>query len=252
MANNFKVLIGSPTAAPYTYCLSEWARNTKALTYSPKHIVLVDNSKSEAYDKTILKEGIEALKYVAPKGETLRETLANSRNVLRTLLLEGDYAYFLSLEQDILPPLDVLERLLAHQQPVVSAVYYKYFTLKYTSSSGKIIEKKKAMPLLAKPSSFDKTKMHFYTAEEVDEDALIPLRYCGLGCVLIRRDVLEQISFRVDMSPEGNAFDDVYFCNDVLRAGYPLYADTSIKCMHRLSGKPEGLFDEIHKNRSIS
>ena len=102
------------------------------------------------------------------------------------------------------------------------------------------------MPLLARATK-DPEKMHYFTAEEVEEPQLLPIRYCGLGCVLIHKDVLKSISFRTDPSSSGRAFDDVSFCNDALAACYPLYAGTGAKCMHRLSGKPQGLFDSVHK-----
>ena len=102
------------------------------------------------------------------------------------------------------------------------------------------------MPLLARGTK-DPEKMHYFTAEEVEEPQLSPIRYCGLGCVLIHKDVLQKISFRTDPNSSGKAFDDVSFCNDVLAAGYPLYADTSVKCTHRLSEKPAGLFDSMSK-----
>ena len=134
-----RVLIGSPTAAPYAYCLKEWVQAVRSLTYSNFSVVLVDNSKDAAYDATIRSHGIQALKYKSSPGESLRDTLANSRNMLRDLLLQDHFDYFLSLEQDILPPPDVIQRLLAHGKPVVSGVYYKYFTLKHTSPTGKVL-----------------------------------------------------------------------------------------------------------------
>ncbi|MBI1972603.1 hypothetical protein HYS50_01205 [Candidatus Woesearchaeota archaeon] len=247
MPSSPRVLVGSPTAAPYAYCLQDWIRGVKALTYPHCTVVLVDNTDGGAYDQTIQSSGIRALKYTSRhSGETLREKLAYSRDLLRRLVLDEGYDYFLSLEQDIIPPEKVIELLMRHQQPVVSGVYYKFFTFRHTSSTGQVYEKKKAMPLLARSTSHPQ-QMHFIAAEEVAGDSFFSVRYCGLGCVLIRRDVLERVAFRVDTGPAGKAFDDVYFCTDVLSQGFSLYVDTGVKCLHLLSGKPAGLFDELHR-----
>lgn len=236
-----RILVGCPTAAPYAYCLQQWIAGVQALIHKPLDIVLADNSETEDYSRTLTSHGLRMLRYRAPPHTLPRDKLAHSRNMLRQLVLDEGHDYFFSVEQDIVPPPDALELLLRHRQPIVSGVYYKYFTLQYKGTDGKILTKKKAMPLLAH-SSQDPKKMHFIPAEEVEGDHFFQVRYCGLGCLLIHRSVLEKISFRVDQGPEGLAFDDVYFCNDALAAGFSLHVDTAVKCLHLLTGKPGGLF----------
>lgn len=239
-----KVLIGSPTAAPYAYCLPDWASRVKELSYPNKTAVLVDNSETIDYVKTIEKYGIQAIKdpeFV--KDSRLR--LPHSRNILREMVLKGDYEYFLSLEQDVIPPIDVIEKLIGHKKDIVSGVYYKYFNIDFKLDGKNVKTVKKLRPLLGGVIPGVQKKMDFLSAEQVEQPQFIPIRFCGLGCVLIHRDVLEKVPFKAEITFQGH--DDVWFSNDAAKAGFKLYADTSVKCKHMISGKPSGLFDDVDK-----
>lgn len=241
MSSQPKVLVGSPTAAPYIYCLPDWASRVKELTYKNQTAVLVDNSESIPYTKTIESLGITAIKdpeFI--KDSRLR--LPHSRNILRQMVLDQGYDYFLSLEQDVIPPVDVIERLLRHKKDIISGVYYKYFELAYRHK-GEIIKKvRTTVPLLFGKIEGIQTRMRYLSAQDVEGEKLLKIRVCGLGCVLIHRSVLEQIQFR--SSEKVECHDDLWFCNDAVKKGYEIYADTSVKCRHMLTGKPSGLFKD--------
>lgn len=244
MTKQPKVLVGSPTAAPYEYCLPEWAARIKELTYKNKTAVLVDNSEKMDYTKSIEKFGITAVKdQEFIKDSRLR--LPHSRNILRQMVLDKGYDYFLSLEQDVIPPVDVIERLVRHKQLIVSGVYYKYYNLSYYHQKNLIKTVKKTTPLLFGKIEGVTTKMQYLSAKDVEEEKLIKIRFCGLGCVLIARPVLEKVSFRSER--EVDCHDDLWFCNDAIKKGFEIYADTSVKCKHMLSGKPSGLFADVQK-----
>ena len=57
---------------------------------------------------------------------------------------------------------------------------------------------------------------------------------CGLGCVLIKKNVLEKVEFRHDK--EKSPWDDVWFCEDSRKEGFKVYVDTSVKCKHYVKG----------------
>lgn len=239
-----KVLVGSPTAAPYAYCLPDWVARVKELTYPNKTAVLVDNSETEAYDKTIDKYGVKAVKdkeFV--KDSRLR--LPHSRNILRRMVLDEGYDYFLSLEQDVIPPVNVIELLIRHNKKMVSGVYYKYFNIEYKHEGKPVKIVRKLMPLLAGYIPGINQKMDFLGADDVERPRCFPIRFCGLGCVLIHRDVLAKVPFRADITVKGH--DDIWFSNDVFDQGFRMYVDTGVKCKHMISGKPSGLFDDVLK-----
>ena len=239
-----KVLVGAPTAAPYAYCLAAWASRVKELTYKNYTALLVDNSETIPYHETIEQQGIPAVKYPEFIKDS-RARLPASRNLLRKKVLEEGYDYFLSLEQDVIPPVDVIEKLIRHQKPIVSGVYYKPYALTYYHQ-GKVVKSvKKVTPLLFGLIEGVQTRMQFLSAEDVEEEKLIAIRFCGLGCVLIHRSVLEKIQFRSDKSID--CHDDLWFCNDAIEHKFPIVADTSVKCQHVISGKPAGLFADVQK-----
>ena len=66
---------------------------------------------------------------------------------------------------------------------------------------------------------------------------LLKIDYCGLGCVLIHRKVLEKVKFRYDTN-EGVATDDIFFCIDAREKGFKIYLDTEVKCKHLILGRP--------------
>lgn len=217
-----KVLVGCPTSSHKAYCLEEYSKAIKSLTYSNYGILLVDNSENLKYVDRIRKLGIDVVKdnYF----ETARERVVHSRNLLRDYVLKNNYDYFLSLEQDVIPPKDVIERLLRHDKKVVTGIYFTRYDIN---------GKKKIKPLIwvDTPGKFE--KMKFIDERELWKSGLIKIRACGLGCVLIHKSVLESISFRL-FKPK--IYDDMAFCHDLYKKGISIYADLEVKCKHLISG----------------
>ena len=71
------------------------------------------------------------------------------------------------------------------------------------------------------------------TVEEVEGDKVFKIRGCGLGGVLIKRQVLEKIAFRFEGRDDAQNFS-----NDCWENGFSMVADTSVKCKHLLKNKP--------------
>ena len=95
------------------------------------------------------------------------------------------------------------------------------------------------LPLLFMPLDEANNTMRYLTEQEImlrqaNGQSFLEVRACGLGCVLIHRSVLEKVEFRYNKHTSG--FDDVFFCEDVIKAGFKVYADTSIRCRHLYGG----------------
>ena len=231
-----KVLVGCPTSEQYEYCIDEYLKRIREFVFKDFDVLLVDNSKDDCYMKALQQRGVQAIK--AGHTEDVRERIAASRNILREQTLKNGYDYFLSLEQDVIPPKDVIPRLLRHQKKIVSGVYYKLFnvTITNTGKSDGIVQKKgkTLMPVLFRFAN-EPGKMHICTPHEVSGERLLKIRAAGLGCMLIHRGVLEKIHFRKEEGIQG--YDDVVFCDDAYSNGFEIYADTSVKCKHLILGK---------------
>lgn len=237
--NKPKILVGAPTAAPYRYCLAEYATRVKELSYPNYDVVLVDNSETEGYNEVIESQGLKAI-HVPGFVSDSRERLATSRNVLREKVLQEGYDYLLSLEQDVIPPKDIIEILLQHKKKVMTGVYFKPVLLNLAHKGEVVKQVKKLMPLLGGFIPGMGEKMHWFSAKEITGRKVMQVRFSGLGCILIHRDVLEKIKFRVEKRV--HCHDDVWFCHDLYEKGIALFCDTYVKCKHLLKEKPKNLF----------
>lgn len=226
-----KILIGCPTSDYHKYCLKEYIEGLKSFTYPNFDVLLVDNSKNNNYTEEIKKYNINVIKY--PYTESARDRIINSRNLLREKFLKGNYDYFFSLEQDVIPPKDIIERLSAHKKEIVSGVYFAEKNLVGEKFSQKIL-----LPVLY---DFVKDKdgkdipenMRFFREDELN-NGLKEVKASGLGCILIHKKILENIKFRYDK----DGFDDVFFCQDARAKGFKIFADTSIICKHLIKNRP--------------
>lgn len=214
-----KILVGCPTSNHKGYCLKEYVDSVKNLSYNNYDVLIVDNSETDEYYNKIKSFGVKVIR--SKFHENARDRIVESRNLLRNYVLDNNYDYFLSLEQDIIPPRNVIERLLAHKKDVVSGVYFAVNFFK---------GKNRLMPLVW--VDFDeKTKRMFYVdSARLWSNDLFEISASGLGCMLIHKDVLKDTEFRYVKGDEG--FDDVWFCKDLREKGIKIYCDTSLKCRH--------------------
>ncbi len=219
-----KILVGCPTCSLYEYCLNEYASIVKQLGCD---ILLIDNSQHENYSLRLKEIGIPYLR--SPYRDHARERVVESRNLLREVVLTRGYDYLLSLEQDVIPPLDVVKRLLSHKVNVVSGLYSTPRLMTRKRSDGSLVKIREDVPLATLIGAPGKAR--WMMPEEVREDRLLDVGGIGLGCVLIHRTILERIKFRYD--PHTAAFDDMWFSRDVRALGEKIYLDTGVKCTHR-------------------
>ncbi|MBS3143388.1 glycosyltransferase family 2 protein [Candidatus Woesearchaeota archaeon] len=214
-----KILVGCPTSNHKEYSLKEYLEGVKKLSYENIHFVLVDNSETSNYYEKLKSLGVSVIK--DKYKESAKERVINSRNILRRYFLENDYDYFLSLEQDVVPPKDVIEKLLSHNKDIVGGLYF------YLGDDNKTL-----LPMVWIHHEGEYARRLRFS--EVPKDELIEVITCGLGCVLIKRDVLENIKFRYEKGKE--PWDDLWFCEDARAKGFKVYVDTSAKCKHFVKG----------------
>ena len=215
-----KVLVGCPTSDYKDYCLNKYAESVKNLSYDNYDILLVDNSKTNEYSEKIKKLGLKVIK--DKYTESARERIVNSRNILREYAIKKDYGYLLSLEQDVIPPRDIIERLLRYNKKVIAGVY---FAVNFYQG------KHQLLPLIWVDFDEKNKKMFYVDKIRLWSNKLIKIATCGLGCILIHKDILKKFKFRFDSNYK-EGFDDMFFCKDLRENKIEIYVDTSIKCKH--------------------
>ncbi len=144
--------------------------------------------------------------------------------VARNLLAEkakdvADYIFF--VDDDVLPPMDTITKLLSHKKDIVSGLYFAkqepHFPQIFTKNADN-------------PTRYD-------SVEEYKKDSLIEIDACGAGCMLIKADVFKKLKqpyyhYIPKSDTEPRKGEDFYFCEKAKEAGYQIYADTSVMCKH--------------------
>ncbi len=240
---SLKVLIGCPTWIGKKYCINRYLNGVLNLDYEQKYFMIVDNSSTDEYVKLLREKGIHAIK--GQHYDDPAKSVVESRNILRERLLEDNFEYFLSLEQDVVMPRSGLKQLMEQNKRVVSGLYFTIAEVNnkpvmapmaWVKADKEFAERVKANPSVYK-EQYEQLQKHNFdiekvkrrlTFEEVKEPRLMEVLRIGLGCALIHRDVMEKIKFR--HNPHG--YDDMTFCQDVLDNKWKLYLDTSVKCRH--------------------
>ena len=220
-----RVLVGCPTSDYHEYCVNEYIDRIKNLSYKNYDILLVDNSKTDDYYKKLLKLGVKVIK--TKYFENAKDRIVDSRNILRRYAIENNYDYLLSLEQDVIPEKNVIDELIKHKEKIVSGVYFNNFP-----KDGK----DRFLMCLWVNRGDDKETIYHIDEIELHKPKVIEITACGLGCILLHKDVLEKIEFRYEK--DAIPFDDVYFCMDVKKKGFKIYANTGVVCKHLFLKRP--------------
>ena len=218
-----KILIGCPTFDGKAYCLDRFLESVKNFDFKNYEFVLVDNSKTEDYFNLLQRKGVNVI-----RGKDLGDPVKNvvvNRNRLRDYFLEGDFDYFFSLEQDVIAPKDVVDKLISHKKDVITGVYYTIYRFQGQPA---------VRPLIWASVENNPKGMRFMSTE-AKKPGLYKIKACGLGCLMISRKVIEEVKFRY--VENSGVFDDIWFCKDVSEKGYEIWTDTSIQCDHDLNIK---------------
>jgi len=153
--------------------------------------------------------------------------LARELTVEDALATDPDYLLF--LDSDVIPPVDVFGQLRQRDTPVVSGLYYV------------------DTPEQPHPAMWRLDDQDAPTPVAADREGLYNVDAVGLGCLLVAAPVFEDIEqpwFRWtrgyddhpwDLSHEGEkpgVSEDFYFCHKLDEAGYDIYLDTTVQCLH--------------------
>ena len=223
-----KVLVFTPTYEGKEYCREEFIENVKKFTYPNADFLMIDNSKTGNYYHKLKSEGVPIVR--VPRGNNSREALAAAQNYARALALQKGYDYVLSLESDLFPPADIIERLMAHEKDVVGALYY----IGGTAPN---------IPLHPCVFVFDRKEhgvggTRLITAEEHERalttKGLFRVHGMGVGCTLISTHILKDYVFWTDNRFD-NKHSDVYFYMDLWNKSVPVYVDYDLEVIHKPS-----------------
>ena len=222
MKDKPKILVGCPVSKVKDYVLYYWYSFVQNLTYPNYDIYLVDNSENPDFAKELQRCGIQYSRYYNPSSKP-QENMAGSLEVLRKKAIKENYDYFMSIECDIFPPRNVIEKLLSNDVGVVGAVYLINHGYEIRPMLQEIVM---VGANNAKVFNIDRN-----TCLRMMDGELKDIYSCGLGCTLIETGVLKNIKFRVDINVD-DCHADSYFFQDLWKSGVRSYVDTSIMAKH--------------------
>jgi GT2 family glycosyltransferase len=131
---------------------------------------------------------------------------------------EATHIFF--LDSDVVPPIDALATLLEHGKDIVAGVYPA------------------VMEGHAIWSAFKQTKnSQFEPVLPEEQEGLQPVDGIGMGCCLVARKVFEKLLppwfvTKMDKFGEMISTEDFSFCISAKKAGFKIYADFDVKCVH--------------------
>ena len=224
------VLIFTITYEGKEYCRKDFVANALQFTYPNFKHIIIDNSTSGNYYYKLSKElaGTNIEVFRTERGNNSREALARAQNFARRYAKEHKFDYLLSLECDIFPPLDCVERLIAHNVPVVTGLY-----LIGTA------DMKVNVPCITLPvyhASINGWGTRLLKPEEYSEysnKGLKQVQAGGFGICLIKNEVWTKTIFYYD--PRFESHSDVYFFNECKDSKIDVFVDTDMFCEHRRS-----------------
>jgi len=162
----------------------------------------------------------------------------NARNQIAMAAINKECDYLFFVDSDCVLPVDALKRLYEHDKDVVAGMYF-----------GKV----SPFP----PIVYQKTPEGLYRhLTDYPENSLVEVDGVGMGCCLIKTEVLkhfvfdkelkyadgknefvkESFGFEPIMSPDENRVsigEDLSFCKRCQDLGYKIYVDTGVQCEHQ-------------------
>ena len=131
------------------------------------------------------------------------------------------YDYLFCVDSDMVLPNDCLEKMIAANKDIISGLYIQRIP------GQQILE-------IYKDAENGATYHQF---EDVKNAGVFEIAACGMGCCLIKSDVLRTLEYphfvyTSALSHAHTFSEDIYFCFKARNAGFTIWADTSIRCEH--------------------
>lgn len=170
---------------------------------------------------TVMPVNWEQCTIVAPIGQIPHDS---ARNYCVDQFLQTDDTHLLFLDDDVIPPVDALQKLLEADVDVVSGLYPSEW---YDNEDGKLKKRNNVFAEIRADGELVEAK-----GTGVKE-----IVSCGGGCLLIKRHVVEKVPapwFKFHYNDMGlmDIGEDVDFCKKLKVAGIKLHAHFGVQCNH--------------------
>lgn len=152
--------------------------------------------------------------FVSSQGTLVHE----ARNRIHAAFLKENTPYLMMLDSDILFPEKLVEKLLAHNLPIVGG-WYKNKNIKDLH------------PTVYDFDYQDDDGVYVWKHRSAAGHGLEKVDGMGAGCWLMRRDVAEKLGEK-PYGASAMGGEDLVLCRKLYEFGIPLHVDWSIDCAH--------------------
>jgi len=162
----------------------------------------------------------------------------------------------LFMDVDMEFPLNTIQQLLSHDEPIVSGLYHTKVSpyspiAGWTKEVGGTLMNVNGDGLMWKENYCP-----------LPQDQMVEVDWCGIGCLMVDMDVFDKIKYPCfrdvwdDNTGTRALGHDVVLCRAVKDAGYKIYVDTRVDCGHKVSVYAESKwirawhrskFQEVHE-----
>jgi len=242
-----KVLVACPTYKGKDYCVHEWIAHIKDLKYSNYDIFIVDNTNDKGKHAKWMRDtfGIEVVHHFNKKAH-LAQMMSECNEIIRKKVIDEGYDYLMSIESDVFPPKNIIPKLMNHNRLIVSGMYQIGFR-EHKFPILQIVEPQGLNP--DGTPHLNIRQMWWSEMLQFIDGTVKPIHGCGIGCTLMRKELLEKFKFRYEKDIPTHADSWLYL--DLQNAGVQAYVDTSILCKH-LNTDWLKVYEERKKDMDVS
>lgn len=251
-----RVFIVAPTSDRHSHLIDEWINHLDKLTYPNFEVCLVDNTiRNDKYFKKLQTLKVKGRKVITwkhkwnTKSTNHLQMLAHVREEMRQYFLKNDYTHMLVLDDDIFIPKDGIQKLLYYNKDHVGFyvhVFYKPHRRPCLLKSGEIhIGKGLDYFSFSEINAYKRFAKNFKNNTlSKEEKLLIPhiikdkknpnlFKTYGvnLGCLMIKREVLEKCAFRTH--PTFIWGEDLWYFAEANAKHFEFWVDTNIRAIHK-------------------
>lgn len=249
-----KVLIAVNTYTGHAYCREEFVANLKKLSDNVRYeTVIFYNGERNPWGY----EDFKTIYYDPEPGMRGIDVLLAKQKLMRQYFLKRiEYGHMFMLESDNIPPVGIIDKFLAYDKDIISAIYFiktsnrEMFKLPrdlnfkmYDPKKGAFVDNeiKEGVPfavfmqkIIPSVWGFNKGRSALWEFNDfLPQRGLVKILSAGMGSVLIKRDVLRDVEFRLrDITAPIQQFTDFLFYHGAHLKGYEAFVDTDTIAEH--------------------
>jgi len=251
-----QVLICCPSSNRHDHLIDEWIAHLEKLTYPNFDVCIVDNTlKSKKYYNKLKKLKVKGKKIITwrhewnPKKTNHLQMLAHVREEIRQYFLKQDYSHMMVLDDDIFIPKNGLHKLLYYDKDHVGFYVHVFYKpnrrpcllksgeitlgkgLNYFSFSEVNAYKRFAKKFKNKTLTKEEKLLIPHIIKDEKNPNLFKTYGVGLGCLMIKREVLEKCAFRTH--PTFIWGEDLWYFAEANAKHFEFWCDSDVRAVHK-------------------